>query len=83
MASLSRIEIDVANDKRRPIRIRVVEQFPLDGLTDEVAVKRGKTEPANGTDLRALADRRISITPLELDLTHEPTLTRLAIAFAG
>lgn len=41
-----RIEIDVANDKRRPIRIRVVDQFPLDGLTDEVTVKRGKTEPA-------------------------------------
>ncbi|MFY8038399.1 MAG: 5'/3'-nucleotidase SurE [Bosea sp. (in: a-proteobacteria)] len=48
-----------------------------------IAFQRGKTEPANGTDLRALADRRISITPLELDLTHEPTLTRLAIAFAG
>jgi hypothetical protein len=29
-----------------------------------------------------MQERRISITPLELDLTHEPTLTRLAIAFA-
>jgi 5'-nucleotidase len=48
-----------------------------------IAFARGKTEPANGTDLRALQDRRIAITPLELDLTHEPTLTRLASAFAG
>ena len=35
------------------------------------------------TDLKALAERRISVTPLEIDLTHEPTLTRLAAAFAG
>ena len=48
-----------------------------------IAFARGKSEPANGTDLQALANRRISITPLELDLTHEPTLTRLAAAFAG
>jgi 5'-nucleotidase len=48
-----------------------------------IAFARGKTEPANGTDLRALQDKRIAITPLELDLTHEPTLTRLASAFAG
>lgn len=38
-------EIDVANDKRRPISIRVVEQFPLDGVTDDVEVKRGGTDP--------------------------------------
>lgn len=48
-----------------------------------IGFQRGKQEPANGTDLHALAHRRISITPLELDLTHEPTLTRLAAAFGG
>jgi 5'-nucleotidase len=47
-----------------------------------IAFQRGKTEPANGTDLRALAENRISVTPLELDLTHEPTLTRFAQVFA-
>ena len=47
-----------------------------------IAFSRGRTEPANGTDLRAMADRKISITPLELDLTHEPTLTRFARVFA-
>ena len=39
------------------------------------------TSPANGTDLWAIADRRISVTPLRLDLTDEPTLTRYAQAF--
>ena len=33
-----------------------------------------KLEP--GTDLEALAQKRISVTPLKLDLTDEPTVTR-------
>ena len=41
-----------------------------------IAFQRSRKEPANGTDLRAMAEKRISVTPLELDLTHEPTLTR-------
>jgi 5'-nucleotidase len=47
-----------------------------------IAFARGKHIPANGTDLWALADRRISVTPLRLDLTDEPTLTQYAQAFA-
>ena len=47
-----------------------------------IAFQRSKMEPANGTDLRALAEKKISVTPLELDLTHEPTLTRFARVFA-
>jgi 5'-nucleotidase len=47
-----------------------------------IAFSRSKSTPANGTDLKALADKKISITPLELDLTHEPTLTRYAQLFA-
>lgn len=47
-----------------------------------IAFQRSKSEPANGTDLRALADKKISLTPIELDLTHEPTLTRFAQLFA-
>ncbi len=34
-----------------------------------------------GTDLEALSQRRISITPLKLDLTDEPTVTRYAQIF--
>jgi len=35
----------------------------------------------NGTDLSALADDRISVTPLRLDLTDEPFMTKLAELF--
>ncbi len=37
--------------------------------------------PGHGTDLEALAQGKISITPLRMDLTDEPTLTRYAAAF--
>jgi 5'-nucleotidase len=47
-----------------------------------IAFQRSRSEPANGTDLRALSEKKISVTPLELDLTHEPTLTRFAQVFA-
>jgi 5'-nucleotidase len=47
-----------------------------------IAFQRGRTEPAMGTDLKALSENRISVTPLEIDLTHEPTLTRFADLFA-
>jgi hypothetical protein len=38
-------EIDVANDKRRAVKIRIAEQFPIDGFNEDVKVTRGKTEP--------------------------------------
>lgn len=47
-----------------------------------IAFARGKITPGNGTDLQALEHRKISVTPLRLDLTDEPTMTRYASAFA-
>lgn len=38
----------------------------------------GRSEPRQGSDLLALADNRIAVTPLRLDLTDEPFMTRLA-----
>ena len=38
---------------------------------------------AAGTDLEALAHNKISVTPLKLDLTDEPTVTRYAQLFNG
>ena len=35
----------------------------------------------DGTNLSALADGRIAITPLRLDLTDEPFMTKLAVLF--
>jgi 5'/3'-nucleotidase len=43
--------------------------------------ERRRSVAANGTDLWAVADKRISITPLKLDLTDEPTLTKYAQLF--
>ena len=40
------------------------------------------SDPAAGTDLRAMYDGRISITPLHLALTHEDALGSLAKVFA-
>ncbi|RFB81031.1 5'/3'-nucleotidase SurE [Methylovirgula sp. 4M-Z18] len=38
--------------------------------------------PAMGTDIEALAAHKISVTPLRLDLTDEPSVTSFARAFA-
>ncbi len=47
-----------------------------------IGFNRAPFEPGNGTDLKAMAEGRISITPLRLDLTDEPTMTRYAQVFA-
>ncbi|MDQ2080628.1 5'/3'-nucleotidase SurE [Xanthobacteraceae bacterium Astr-EGSB] len=41
-----------------------------------------RLQPGQGTDLAALAVNRISVTPLRLDMTDEPFMTRLAQLFA-
>jgi 5'-nucleotidase len=46
-----------------------------------IAFEKRRFIPGNGTDLWAIANRRIAITPLRLDMTDEPTLTRYAQAF--
>ena len=38
--------------------------------------------PADGTDISALADNRIAVTPLRLDMTDEPFMTKLAQTLA-
>jgi 5'-nucleotidase len=48
-----------------------------------IAFAKQPSTPANGTDLWAIRDRRISVTPLRIDMTDEPTMTRLAQALGG
>lgn len=48
-----------------------------------LAFARGRHEPAEGSDLHALSEGKIAITPLKLDLTDLPTLTTLAAALDG
>lgn len=47
-----------------------------------IAFGRHNHKISAGTDLEALSQRRISVTPLKLDLTDEPTVTRYAQLFA-
>jgi 5'-nucleotidase len=46
-----------------------------------ISFKRGDFTAERGTDLEALEENKISVTPLNLDYTDHPTLTRLAAAF--
>ena len=45
---------------------------------------RGKlSQPAEGTDLKAIYDGKISVSPLHVDLTHEVTLHSMRSTLAG
>jgi len=44
-------------------------------------VRMRGSPPADGTDVSALADNRIAVTPLRLDMTDEPFMTKLAELF--
>jgi 5'-nucleotidase len=41
------------------------------------------SQPAEGTDLRAIYEGRISVTPLHIDLTHLPTVHDLKKVLGG
>jgi 5'-nucleotidase len=43
-----------------------------------VAFERQMGDTRPGTDMRALAEKKIAVTPLRLDLTDEPFMTLLA-----
>ncbi len=48
-----------------------------------VGFERRRSDPPDGTDLRAIADGKISITPLTMDLTHSAARERFQTVFAG
>ncbi|WP_296820515.1 5'/3'-nucleotidase SurE [Brevundimonas sp.] len=45
--------------------------------------RSGEQSPAEGTDLRAVAEGRISVTPLHIDLTHQATVRDLKGVLGG
>ncbi len=45
--------------------------------------RRETSKPADGTDLRAVYDGRISVTPLHIDLTHLPSVNDLKKVLGG
>ena len=46
-----------------------------------ISFQRGDFTPGPGTDLEALEQNKISITPIKLDFTDHPTVTSLANIF--
>jgi 5'-nucleotidase len=45
---------------------------------------KGKmSNPGEGTDIRAIYEGRISVTPLHIDMTHQPTVFDLKKVLGG
>ena len=74
-----------AQGRRRQERLHIDER--TDGRGNPyywIAYARQAFVPAaDGTDLAALDHRRVSVTPLKLDMTDDPYLTRLADLFSS
>jgi 5'-nucleotidase len=48
-----------------------------------IGFRQERSKPAEGTDLRALYEGRISVTPLHIDLTHAPAVHDLKKVLGG
>jgi 5'-nucleotidase len=48
-----------------------------------IGFSRKQYDLQNGSDMQAVAEKRISVTPLRIDMTDEPFMTQLAQAFAA
>jgi 5'-nucleotidase len=72
-----------AQGRRRQERLQIDER--KDGRGNPyywiAYVRHAFVKAEQGTDLAALEDRRISVTPLKLDMTDEPYMTKLASLF--
>jgi 5'-nucleotidase len=77
-------QIEVTRQGFRDAHTRFAEQrIDLRGRDYYWLGNRGtSSRPAEGTDLRAVYEGRISVTPLHIDLTHPPTVTALGAALA-
>jgi 5'-nucleotidase len=78
--------IDVtAQGRRRQERLHIDER--TDGRGNPyywiAYVRQPFVKAADGTDLAALDRRRVSVTPLKLDMTDDPFMTRLAELFGS
>lgn len=69
-----RQKVELFAEERMDLRQRTYYWFGFKG---------GDEEPPAGTDLHAIYDGKISVTPLHLQLTEDKTLTRLKDRFGG
>ncbi len=79
------VEIEVTRQGFRDVQVRMAEKrTDLRGRDYYwIGFKPEKSKPAQGTDLRALYEGRISVTPLHIDLTHMASVHALKKVVGG
>jgi len=78
-------EVEVTRQGFRDAHIRVAEKrTDLRGRDYYwMGFRQERSSPAEGTDLRALYDGKISVTPLHIDLTHMASVRALKATLGG
>lgn len=78
-------EVEVTRQTFRDLHVReAIQRTDPRGETYYwMGFRRELSRPAEGTDLRAIYDGRISITPLHIDLTHQETVRRMRAVLGG
>ena len=78
-------EVEVTRQTFRDINVRHAEKRTDLRNQDYywMGFRAERSEPADGTDLRAIYDGKISVTPLHIDLTHAETVFRLKGVLGG
>jgi 5'-nucleotidase len=78
-------EVEVTRQGFRDVQIRHAERrTDLRGREYYwIGFRQARSSPPEGTDLRALYDGKISVTPLHIDLTHSPAVHDLKGKLGG
>lgn len=78
-------EVEVTRQGFRDVQVRIAEKrTDLRGRDYYwIGFRPERSRPAEGTDLRALYEGRISVTPLHIDLTHLATVHELKGVLGG
>jgi 5'-nucleotidase len=79
------VEVEVTRQTFRDVSVRHAEKR-TDLRNREyywMGFRHEMSKPADGTDLRAVYDGKISVTPLHIDLTHAETVFRLKGVLGG
>ena len=78
-------EVEVTRQGLRDVHIRMAEKrTDLRGRDYYwIGFRQTRSSPPEGTDLRALYEGKISVTPLHIDLTHQATVRDLRKVLGG
>ncbi|HVI33140.1 5'/3'-nucleotidase SurE [Phenylobacterium sp.] len=78
-------EVEVTRQGFRDVHVRHAEKrMDLRGREYYwIGFRQERSKPAEGTDLRALYEGRISVTPLHIDLTHQSSINDLKGLLGG